>query len=250
MRLFGKLCSWPCGINLFRPRHLKAEPCASACLTLHQFAEALGNAVDAKDPQLYNHSHDVAETGVILATGMRLSPSEIDLIDIAGHLHDIGKIGIPDEVLKKRGALNENEWRWMRRHPEIGAEIVRPVPSFNIAGGVANIILGHHEHYDGSGYPQGLQGEAIPLGARIVAVADTLSALLRDRPYRRGCTFDKAFTEIKRCSGTQFDPAVVRILEKSRQEVREMLVSPDSACNLRFLERDPEMLQIQPLSDY
>lgn len=226
--------SRPLGINPLRPQLPEAEPCASACLTLHQFAEALGNAVDARDPQLYNHSHDVAETGRILAAAMGLSPAEAELIHIAGHLHDIGKIGIPDEVLKKRGALNENEWRWMRRHPEIGAGIVRPVPAFNIAGGVADIILGHHEHNDGSGYPQGLRGKAIPLGARIVAVADALSALLRDRPYRRGCSFEESIAEIGRCSGAQFDPAVVWALEKMRDEVREMLLVPEIAFSLRY----------------
>lgn len=238
------------GVNLFRPQFREAVPCASACLTLHHFAEALGNAVDARDPQLYNHSHDVAETGLILATGLGLSSAESELIHIAGHLHDIGKIGIPDTVLKKQGALNKDEWQWMKRHPEIGAEIVRPVPTFNAPGGVADIILGHHEHYDGRGYPRGLQAEDIVAGARIVAVADTLSALLRDRPYRRGCSFEEAIAEIRRCSGSQFDPAVVDALERKREEVREMLLVPDSLCNARFSERISALLHLQPLSGY
>lgn len=218
----------------------KDESCVSSCLPLHQFAEALGNAVDVRDPQLYNHSHDVAETGRILATGLGLSSDYAELIHIAGHLHDIGKIGIPDAVLKKKGALDENEWRWMKRHPEIGAEIVRPVASFNTSGGVADSILGHHEHYDGTGYPYGLQGEKIPLGARIVAVADTLSALLRDRPYRCGCSFEMALAEISRCSGTQFDPAVVRVLEMKQEEVGEILLIPEAPLSQRFSERIAE----------
>jgi HD-GYP domain-containing protein (c-di-GMP phosphodiesterase class II) len=178
----------------------------------------------------------VAETARILAKGMGLSPVETELIHIAGHLHDIGKIGIPDAVLKKQGALDTSDWQWMRQHPEIGAEIVRPVPSFNTPGGVADIILGHHEFHNGSGYPHGLAGEAISLGARIVAVADTLSALVRDRPYRRGCSFEAARAEISRCSGTQFDPAVVEILEINRLEVRDMLITTnpaETACDTR-----------------
>ncbi len=200
--------------------------CAAACLTLHQLAEALGNAVDAKDPQLYNHSRDVAETGRILADGMGLSAAGTELVHIAGHLHDIGKIGIPDAVLKKRGVLDKDEWRWMSRHPEIGAEIVRPVLAFNTSGGIADIILGHHERFDGKGYPHGLEGKAIPLGARIVAVADTLSALLRDRPYRRGCSFEEAISEIRRCSGTQFDPEAVSALYSRLDQIRDMLLIP------------------------
>jgi len=213
------------------------DPCSLGCPSLHQFAETLGNAVDAKDPQLHNHSWDVAEVGRVLASGMGLSPKEAELIHIAGHLHDIGKIGIPDSVLKKQGPLSEEEWRWMKRHPEIGAEIVRPVPAFNVAGGIADIILAHHERFSGGGYPFGIKGEAISLGARIVAVADTLSALLRDRPYHRGCSFNEAVAEIQRCSGTQFDPVVVCTLEKKRDEVREMLLAPEVAFSLRFPAR-------------
>lgn len=212
----------------------QAGPCSLGCPSLHQFAESLGKAVDARDPQLHNHSRDVAEVGRVLALGLGLSAEEAELVHIAGHLHDIGKIGIPDSVLKKQGPLSEEEWHWMKSHPEIGAEIVRPVPAFNVAGGIADIILDHHERFSGGGYPRGLVGEAIPLGARIVAVADTLSALLRNRPYRLGCSFDEALAEIRRCSGTQFDPMVVRTLEKRRKEVREMLFDPEDTLSLRL----------------
>ncbi len=209
------------------------EPCLSGCLSLHQFAEALGNAVDARDPQLYNHSRDVAETARLLADGMGLSPTDTELVHIAGHLHDIGKIGIPDTVLNKQGTLDRGDWLWMERHPEIGAEIVRPVPAFNAPGGVADIILSHHERYDGNGYPGRLRKEAIPLGARIVAVADTLSALLRDRPYRDGCSFDEALAEIVRCAGTQFDPVVVRKLIAIRDRARDALQASGIALDSR-----------------
>lgn len=252
LTVFEKLCEWAHGITQFNRRQRDMEPCASSCLTLHQFSEALGNAVDARDPHLYSHSRDVAETARVLAARMGFSRAETELIHIAGHLHDVGKIGIPDTVLKKRGALDENEWQWMKQHPEIGAGIVRSVPPFNTSGGVADIILSHHEQYDGSGYPQRLSAEAIPVGARIVAVADTLSALVRDRYYRRGCTFDEAFTEISRCAGTQFDPAVVRTLEINRHEVCELLLAPQTTYDVHFSEQpgQQEKLKLRPQECY
>lgn len=208
---------------------MKAAECLSACTSLHHLAEALGNAVDARDSLLYRHSRDVAEVACLLACAMGLAPEEIDIVHIAGHLHDIGKIGVPDAVLNKRGALNEDEWRWIRRHPEIGAEIVRPVPALNLPGGVADIILHHHERFDGRGYPRGLTAGDIPRGARIVAVADTLSALLRNRSYRSGCSFGEACAEISRCSGSQFDPLVVGALERNRAKVAGIMAGGDES---------------------
>lgn len=178
----------------------------------HQFAESLGNTVDAKDPLTFNHSQEVAQISQVMARAMALSESTVDLIHLAGHLHDIGKIGIPDAILKKQGRLNREEWAWIKRHPEMGAKIVRPVTSFGVKGGVSDMILYHHEAFDGTGYPFGLRGEEIPLGARIIAVADTLSAMLQDRPYRPGTDIDQALTEIRRCAGRQFDPIVVEAL--------------------------------------
>lgn len=202
----------------------ESDPCvtthAAACSSLHEFAESLGNTVDAKDADTYNHSQEVAEVAQLLAYAMGMTAEEVEKVHIAGHLHDIGKIGIPDSVLKKEGRLNDAEWLWMRRHPEIGAKILSPVKAFNGEGGITDIILCHHERYDGGGYPQGLKGDAIPRGARIIAVADTLSALLQNRPYRKGTGFDAAIAEIVRCSGSQFDPLVVAALGKVRGEIR------------------------------
>ncbi len=200
-----------------------SRDCLAECTSLHHLAEALGNAVDARDSQLFRHSRDVAEVACILARALGFSHDAVNDIHIAGHLHDIGKIGIPDEVLNKKGPLDDREWRWMKCHPEIGAEIVRPVPALNAAGGVADIILCHHERFDGTGYPRRLSGDAIPPGARIVAVADALSALMSDRSYRCGCSFEAAIGEILRCSGTQFDPGVVHSLELVQEEVRDRL---------------------------
>ncbi|BBA71665.1 HD-GYP domain-containing protein [Geobacter sulfurreducens] len=188
---------------------------------LHQFAEALGNAVDARDPNTYNHSWEVAEVSRMLAEAIGLSRWQSEMVHLAGHLHDIGKIGAPDSILKKRGRLTSDEWRLMKRHPEVGATIIRPIEAFTSRGGVADMILFHHERMDGTGYPWGLKGDAIPLGARIIAVADTLSALLQDRPYRKGTLFESAMTEIQRCAGTQFDPTVVATLVSIDRRVAE-----------------------------
>jgi len=120
-------------------------------------------------------------------------------------LHDIGKIGVPDNILRKPAALSEAEWVTMRKHPEFGARIVAGIPFLE---DVARIVRHHHERWDGRGYPDGLAGEDIPLGARIFAVADSFDAMTSDRPYRRAMTIDEARAEVARCRGTQFDPTV------------------------------------------
>lgn len=186
---------------------------------LHQFAEALGNAVDARDAATFHHSEEVAVVSQMLARALGQSPDQAEMVHLAGHLHDIGKIGIPDVVLKKQGPLSPEEWDWMRHHPGIGAAIVNPVDAFR-RHGIADMILCHHERFDGKGYPCRLIGANIPLGARIIAVADTLSALLQDRPYRQRTDLAAACAEIRRCSGTQFDPLVVLALESIMDEVK------------------------------
>src|SRR5206468_10140998 len=121
-------------------------------------------------------------------------------------LHDIGKIGIPDGILLKPGPLTPSEWSIMRRHPEIGKRLLERIPFLH---GAIPIVYHHHERWDGTGYPLGLRGEVIPLGARIFAVADALDAMTFDRPYSRAISFDAARQEVHRCAGTHFDPAVV-----------------------------------------
>ena len=141
-------------------------------------------------------------------------------------LHDIGKIGIPDSILLKPGPLSSDEWRVMRTHPEIGRRLVEPIP---FLAGAVPIIYHHHERWDGNGYPEGLRGEEIPLGARIFAVADALDAMTFDRPYSRAVTMEAAREEIARCDGTHFDPVVVStflaIPREALEELRRRAIS-------------------------
>jgi len=192
---------------------------------LHQFAESLGNAIDAKDAHTRSHSEEVAVAAFLLARTMGFSPADADRVHVAGHLHDIGKIGVPDAVLLKAGTLTPEEWEHMRAHPVIGARIVSPVADLADEG-VAAMILHHHERWDGRGYPHGLRGEAIPLGARIIALADSLSAMLQHRPYRPALRFEQAEAELLRCSGSQFDPAVVQAFVAVRDEMHRAFSTP------------------------
>lgn len=197
------------------------QPDASTLVTtiLHEFAESLGTAVDAKDSHTARHSEEVAQVSHTIALAMGLSARDADLIHVAGHLHDIGKIGVPDEVLFKRTKLTKNEWMLIKMHPEIGAQIVNPVRSL-VETGIRDIILHHHERYDGKGYPHGLKGREIPLGARIVTVADSLSAMLQNRPYREAMTFDEARKEVVNECGKQFDPLVVGSFIRAENKIR------------------------------
>ncbi len=199
---------------------------------LHQFAESLGNAIDAKDQHTSMHSDEVAQISHAIALTMGLTPREADIIHVAGHLHDIGKIGVPDEVLRKEGPLNTQQWQAIRKHPQAGADILCPVAALKKLG-VVDMVLHHHERYDGKGYPCGLKGCAIPLGARIITLADSLSAMLQDRPYRKARTFESACKEIIHCSGSQFDPRVVEAFRKSADTIKtiiEILSSSEEAA--------------------
>jgi HD-GYP domain-containing protein (c-di-GMP phosphodiesterase class II) len=191
---------------------------------LHQFAESLGNAIDAKDPHTSMHSDEVAEAARVLALAMDMTPSQAGVIHVAGHLHDIGKIGVPDSVLKKQGPLTDSEWQAVRRHPEAGAAILEPVTALKRLG-VVDMVLHHHERWDGKGYPHGLRGEAIPLGARIISVADALSAMLQNRPYRNALDTVSACREIELGAGSQFDPRVVDAFVRASAKILR-LVSP------------------------
>ncbi|SDF28043.1 HD-GYP domain-containing protein [Sporolituus thermophilus] len=168
--------------------------------------KALVNALEARDRYIYRHSAGVAVLAGKIASKLVWSEKEAYYIELASLLHDIGKIGMPDAVLGKPGSLTPEEWELMRRHPDIGADIIADIPGMV---SVADIVRHHHERWDGRGYPAGLAGAAIPLGARIVAVADSFQAMVSDRPYRARRSAIQAMQEIKAAAGSQFDPAVV-----------------------------------------
>ena len=187
--------------------------------------EALGSALDSRDVGTESHSRRVH--GYALATARAYGVPEADIPDLEHGvlLHDIGKIGIPDAILLKPGPLTPEEWKTMRRHPEIGKRLIENVPFLK---GAIPIIYCHHEKWDGTGYPRALKGEEIPVGARIFSVVDAFDAMTFDRPYSKAVPFEAAYTEIKRCAGAHFDPKVVeaflRVPGKLLEEVRRKSV--------------------------
>jgi HD-GYP domain-containing protein (c-di-GMP phosphodiesterase class II) len=168
---------------------------------------ALANAVDAKVPYTCGHSERVAALGRWIAAALGLDAEQIDVVGEAGLLHDIGTIGVPEPTLQKSGPLSADEWHAMRRHPLVGAQIVAPFDCFARS---APLIRHHHERWDGSGYPDGLAGAAIPLGARIVAVADVFDALTSGRAYRAAVPRDAGLAQLLGEAGRTLDPHVVR----------------------------------------
>lgn len=188
--------------------------------------DALATALDARERETLSHSKRVSQYSAHLARQLGISGTSLDEVRQGAMLHDIGKIGIPDRVLLKPGHLTEEEWAVMRKHPEIGAWIVEGVESLKRA---SSIVIAHHERFDGLGYPHGLRGEEIPLGARIFAVADTLDAVLSDRPYRSGQSYEHAREEIARNAGSQFDPDVTAcflgVPPRAWEEIREYTIA-------------------------
>ncbi|GAB7081275.1 HD-GYP domain-containing protein [Megalodesulfovibrio paquesii] len=187
---------------------LDTPACRCTCSSIHQFAESLGCAIDAKDHHTRCHSEQVAVLALALALEQGASRELATAIHIAGHLHDLGKIAVPDHILLKEGPLTPQEWEIVKRHPEAGARIVAPVKALNGETGISTMILHHHERYDGSGYPYGLAELSIPYGARVLAVADCVSAMMQDRPYRRGTSLLDAAEEVHVQAGRHFDPDV------------------------------------------
>jgi putative nucleotidyltransferase with HDIG domain len=182
---------------------------------------SLTSAVDAKDAYTCGHSERVALLSRRLARQAKLSEAEVDRIYMAGLLHDVGKIGVPESVLQKTGRLTAEEFEAMKKHPEIGARILRDIKQ------VEDIIPGvlhHHERFDGRGYPAGLAGQEIPLMGRIICLADCFDAMTSNRTYRKALPLEVALMEIQRCSGTQFDPALAdAFLQVDIEEYRELL---------------------------
>jgi len=189
--------------------------------------EALGGALDLKDAETEGHCKRVTSFTVAMAKAMNVHHSLLQQIARGAFLHDIGKMAIPDRILRKPGPLTDEERTVMRTHCEVGYNMLVRIPFLREA---AEIVLAHQEYYDGTGYPRGLSREAIPLGARIFAVADALDAMISDRPYRSALSMEHARAEIDRCKGTQFDPQVVEVFlalpETLWLELRENMEAP------------------------
>ncbi|MEK6284684.1 MAG: HD domain-containing phosphohydrolase [Acidobacteriota bacterium] len=188
---------------------------------------ALAAALEARDVETKGHSDRVVSYCLRLGKQIGLNDRELITLENGALLHDIGKIGVPDGILLKRDALTEDEWRYMRRHVEFGAQILRGI---DFLEGATDIVAQHHERCDGSGYPSRIEGDQICLGARIFAVADAVDAMTSDRPYRAARSFDDAAEELTRCSGAHFDPVIVQAFTEvpldGWREIRHLSTEP------------------------
>jgi HD-GYP domain-containing protein (c-di-GMP phosphodiesterase class II) len=164
------------------------------------------SALTERNPELSGHLSMVGELAERTARHLGLVREDVETVRQAAELHDVGKVAIPEDILRKPGPLTEEEWGFVRRHTLAGERILSAAPALSQ---VARLVRASHERWDGAGYPDALAGEAIPLGARIVAVADAFDAMTSDRPYRRAISHREALAELRRCAGTQFDAAVV-----------------------------------------
>lgn len=173
---------------------------------------SLAEAIDAKDPSTRGHSDWVSKYALMIGRQLGMENGDLDELKYAGYLHDVGKIGIPDDILGKKSQLSAEEWKLMKKHPIVSARILDPVA---ISPSIKAAIRHHHERFDGKGYPYGLAGGSIPLAARIMSVADSFEAMTSNRPYRKALSDEQAVAELLRCSGTQFDSDIVAAFLKS-----------------------------------
>jgi putative nucleotidyltransferase with HDIG domain len=224
--------------NLEAQVHARTEQLQHAMTELERSyditLEALGDALDLKDAETEGHSKRVTAFTIAVARGMKLPDEKIRVIARGAFLHDVGKMAIPDAILRKPGALTQKEIAVMREHCYRGYQMLRKIPFLAEA---AEIVYAHQEFWDGTGYPRGLKGEQIPLGARIFAVADTLDAITSDRPYRSAQPFPVARDEIVRWSNRQFDPEVVNTFLNMPETIWEDLRKEINDQIYRFTQR-------------
>jgi diguanylate cyclase (GGDEF)-like protein len=214
-------------VRLYRPdvvelaelKRLAAGPDKAA---RYRAAASLAKAVDARDTYTGSHSEQVSELAARVAFRLGLTPEQVELTRLAGSLHDLGKLAIPEEILRKPGALTDSERLVLERHPQIG---FRMLDSLGVDP-VADLVLHHHERWDGAGYPDSLHGETIPLGARIIFVADAYDAMTSDRVYRSKRSSRAALAELERCAGTQFDPGIVAAFIEEIEETSPVEAAP------------------------
>ena len=185
----------------------------------------ISSALDAKDPYTHGHSLRVTMYSLILAKALNLDDNTLEEIETAGLLHDIGKIGIPQNILCKPGRLTDEEYEVMKSHPAQAEKMLMGIKKLTV---VSNWLRTHHERWDGRGYPNGLKGEEIPISGRIIALADTYDAMTSTRSYRKALSHETAISEIQRCSGTQFDPVLAELFIKCQDEIRAAKEDPET----------------------
>jgi diguanylate cyclase (GGDEF)-like protein/putative nucleotidyltransferase with HDIG domain len=191
---------------------------------------SLAFAIDAKDHYTQGHSQKVSAYAVMIAQALGLCPADIEEIRLAGLLHDIGKVGIPEAILNKSGPLDAGEWETMKTHTDLGARILEPLrPMIRIR----EMVRHHHEFYDGSGYPKRLEGEQIPHGARVIAVADAYDTITSERTYKKARTPEDAFAELERCAANQFDPEIVRVFIETMRRAPRPTVEAGAVVSVR-----------------
>ncbi len=174
----------------------------------HDLVEAVGSVADMRDHYTYGHSIRVGNASQKMAELLGLSSHEIENIHLAGHLHDIGKVALPDSILFKQEKLSLQEFERIKEHPVTGYRVLCKLKGFER---ISLYVLHHHERYDGKGYPEGLKGPDIPLGSRIISIADAVDAMLSDRPYRKALTIEKVIEEVEKQKWKQFDPELVTL---------------------------------------
>ena len=185
-------------------------------VAFHEIIGCITGALEERDYYTEGHSQRVSDMVYAIAKQMGFSENETMLYHFSAHLHDIGKIGIPDAILRKNGKLTDAEFAVIKKHPEIGARILRKAPAFL---DIAEIVLHHHERFDGLGYPDGISDHNIPLGSRLIAVCDSIDAMMTTRSYRKAFTEEYCYEEIKNCSGTRYDPDIVDVVLENWKEL-------------------------------
>jgi len=198
------------------------------CYSLHDLMEVVIQILDCRDPYTFQHSWRVAALCECLSARLEIPPDWEETIHLAAHLHDIGKIGVPDYILNKPGKLLLGEYELMKAHSEIGYKIVSKIPSLERT---ALYVRHHHERWDGEGYPLGLAGNEIPFGARIIAVADTFDAITSSRPYREGLCREEAYDIIRAESGRQLCPEACVAFLSSREEIDQTSLADGSSAS-------------------
>ena len=189
-------------------------------INYHEIIDCITFALDTRDPYTGGHSQRVSDMTLEVCKLLKLNQNDTEKIHIAAHLHDIGKIGIPDSILLKQGKLDDSEWQIMKNHPEIGANILKKSAYLTE---LAEIVLFHHERFDGKGYPLGKSGNDIPLGSRIIAICDSIDAMTSNRCYRKSLSFEDCFNQIKINLGKMYDPEIGKLVLENWNKIIEII---------------------------